>query len=362
MYKKVKILHIGLSHVWGGIESFLYNMSTKRDIVQDYVTFFENNDVISRFEKTGCTVHRLTSYTKLKSVISEYDIIHIHKNSAINILPFIIAKSEKKITIAHSHNTKPSINRFKVIFHLIHHCNRAILNKLADKKLACSTVAAEWLYGKKEVAKGNVTIINNGIDISKFAYNKEIRTQVRTGLGIEDKFVVGHVGRFSPQKHHSYLIDVFAEVYRRNSDSVLLLIGDGELKSVIENKVQTLGLSDSVVFLGIRDDVNDLYQAMDVFVMPSLWEGLSVAAVEAQAAGLAAVVSDVFAPETKIIDNFSFLSPNKSISEWADFITEKANTDRKDTSSDVTRAGYDIKDVTKGLADLYFDLIGKIDD
>ena len=174
------------------------------------------------------------------------------------------------------------------------------------------------MYGKKAVQSGKITIIPNAIDLEKFAFNPDKRKLLRQKLGLENKFVLGHIGRFVYPKNHSFLIDVFAEVVKVKPEARLMLVGDGELRKNIEEKVVSLGLQDKVLFLGNRNDVADLYNAMDIFLLPSHYEGLPVVGVEAQANGLKCLFSDKVTEESKLIDQFEFISLN--VATWSDEI------------------------------------------
>lgn len=154
---------------------------------------------------------------------------------------------------------------------------------------------------------GRVRIMNNAIDTEKYAYNEEIRNKKREELQIGDRFCIGHVGRFAEQKNHAYLIDIFYEVHKKKEDAVLLLVGDGPLQEDVKARVHQYGLDDAVIFAGSRDDVGELYQAMDLFVLPSLFEGLALVLVETQCAGLRILVSDAVTDEIKMTDRMEYL-------------------------------------------------------
>ena len=213
----------------------------------------------------------------------EYKIIHSHID-AMSYLPLKAAKKANiPVRIAHSHNT--AIDRdFK---YLLKTYFRFKLPKVANYYCACGKEAGEFLFPGKEYM-----YVPNAIEIDRFLFNENVRMKKRRELGIKDEIVIGHIGRMSYQKNHKYLIDVFAEILKKRNDSILLLIGVGEKLDDIKKYVEKLGLSEQVRFLGNRADVDELYQAMDVFVMPSLFEGLPVVGVEAQFSGLSCIFSD----------------------------------------------------------------------
>lgn len=207
----------------------------------------------------------------------EYKIIHGHVRSTASIYLWI-AKKYGLITIAHSHNTSSGVGFSAFIKNTLQYPLRYI----ADYLFACSKSAGQWLFGKKVLKKNNFIILKNAIDSQKYIYDPNIRIKVRKELQIADKFVIGHIGRFNIQKNHDLLINIFNTVHNRNKNSILLIVGDGELRSSIQKKVENLGLMDSVIFLGVRSDIPELIQAMDFFLFPSLFEGLGIVAIEAQ--------------------------------------------------------------------------------
>ena len=196
-------------------------------------------------------------------------------------------------------------------------------------------------------------VINNAIDTDLYTYNKEKSLEVRRKLGIEGKFVVGHVGRFNYPKNHKFIVDVFDEVQKMEPDSVLMLVGDGDLRGEIEDKVKALGLVDKVKFMGVRSDVNELMQAMDVFLFPSLYEGLPVTMVEAQASGLKCIISDKVPTECALTDNVQVVKLGDSPKIWANQVLEYKNYERRNTKPDIEKANFDIKANAKWLQEFY---------
>lgn len=218
---------------------------------------------------------------------------------------------------------------------------------------ACSEIAGKWMFKNR-----NFRVIHNAINVSDFVYNESIRQKVRTQLGLlKDEFVIGHVGRFSYQKNHDFLIDVFNEVHRRLPEAVLILIGDAVEDELYLNKakqkVKELNLVENVRFLGIRNDVPDLMQAMDCFLFPSRFEGLGIVIIEAQTAGLPCYVSSVIPNEVKITNLVDFISLNESPENWAEKIIKNKNYKRKDISKEIIKAGYDINTEIKKMQKFY---------
>jgi glycosyltransferase involved in cell wall biosynthesis len=274
----------------------------------------------------------------------KYNTIHSHIiNLSFFFFPIAKFYGTKNI-IHHSHNPKYSdkffnslINKFLFFW----------VRKFITKNLACSDLAGKFLFKK------NYTVINNGIDTENFKFNQGIRNKIRKELNIEDKFVIGHIGRFVKQKNHSFLIDIFYEFFKRNKNSALLLLGDGMLKKEILEKVNKLNLSNNVIFMGTKNNVYDYYQVMDCFIFPSIFEGLGIAAVEAQCSGLPCFISNCIPYEVNIC-NTTKISLSSSAKEWADIILEKTkNFERKDCTNLVKKASYDIKESTKKIQDIY---------
>ena len=218
----------------------------------------------------------------------------------------------------------------------------------------CSKPAGIWTFGSKAVDSGKVKFIKNGIETEKFVYNDQIRILKRKELGLNNKLVVGHVGRFMQQKNHTFLIDIFQELHKKQPNSVLVLVSDGKLMNEVKNKVHTYGLDDAVLFLGNRNDVNELMQAFDVFVFPSLWEGLPLTGIEAQTAGLPVFMSDVITDEVCITNNIYKMSLKQSATEWANKIFSVTNNHKRENmKQQVIDAGFDIRTTADWLQEFY---------
>lgn len=276
----------------------------------------------------------------------EYKIVHSHIDT-MSYLPLLAAKKAGvPIRIAHSHNT--SLDKdFK---YLLKQYFRLRINSVCTHRLACGKEAGTFLFGNREFK-----VIPNAIDAEKFYYNEELRYKKRKELGLEDKFVVGHVGRLSYQKNHKFLIEIFNELLKKEPNSILLLVGVGEKEEELKRQVKSLNIEDKVSFLGNRSDVNELYQAMDVFVMPSFFEGIPVVGVEAQFAGLPCIFSDKVPKEVKFNKKTSFISLNSSVAEWSDSIKEKKQY-RYVSTSDLGNNNYNIKSAHSILEEIYFKL------
>lgn len=276
----------------------------------------------------------------------EYQIVHSHIDS-MSYLPLLAAKKAGvPIRIAHSHNT--SIDKdFKYILKQYY---RYRITSVANHYCACGKEAGEFLFRGK--AK-NVKVIPNAIETDKFIYNEEMRKLKRKELQVGDSFVIGHVGRLSYQKNHKFLIEIFQEICKKNDNAILLLIGVGEKEQEIRNQVHELGLDNKVKFLGNRSDVNELYQAMDVFTMPSFFEGIPVTGVEAQFAELPCIFSDKVPNEVSFTDKCKFIGLDKSAKEWADVILSINIKDRMNNQNVVSNSWYNIQNAKSILAEYY---------
>lgn len=306
-------------------------------------------------KKGGGRVYEVTPYTKnifaftyeIYQIIKKgkYSIVHSNMNS-LSGFPLLAAwLAGARGRILHNHTTDVKSEGLRTMLKRV---LRPFAKLFANRYFACSELAANWMYGKEAVRNGKVTIIPNAIDLDRFALNSKKRNELRKTMGLENKFVLGHVGRFVYPKNHSFLIDVFAKVVEKRPDAVLLLIGDGPLRGQIEEKVNALGISGKVLFLGNRNDVADLYNVMDVFVLPSFYEGLPVVAVEAQANGLKCVFSDKVTIESKFLPQTEFLALN--MQEW---IAKILQCDEKRYLVHINLCKFNILDTVKIIKKVY---------
>ncbi len=282
---------------------------------------------------------------------NKYDIVHSH---IINVGYFYLKYarlSGVKIRILHSHSTYLwSKNIFNYIRNLIF----TFLAKYnANYNFACSKLAGEALFGKKQF-----TIIKNAINLEKYKFNNEIREKYRKDLNIENNVVYGHIGRFNVQKNHIFLLKVFEEINRDNKNSKLLLIGKGELQKEIQEEIKKRKLENSVIILGEREDVNNLLQAIDIFLLPSLFEGLPIVGIEAQAAGLPCYFSNTITDEVKILETSKFIDID-NLDEWKNTILKNKNKrlENTDVQENIVKAGYDINKEVKVLEKTYEEMI-----
>lgn len=312
----------------GGIESVVMNYyrHIDRKKIQFDFYFTQNSSFPQReeLERLGAGIYPIPPYSKpfayhraLYQAFREkkYGIVHAHLSTMSVFALFAAWRAGIPVRICHNHTTAYWGEGAKTLLKYI----LRPWNKLfATDYFACGETAGRWMYGNRCFGQGKVTVMPNAIDTKKFAFDPEARKQLRDELGIpQDAFVIGHVGRFMYQKNHSFLVDIFAEVLKKKPEAVLLLVGEGELMEIIREKVRARGISNSVLFTGARKDVNRLYSVMDVFCLPSFYEGMPVVAWEAQANGLPCVFSNKISAEAKLEESSRFLSLSQGREEWA---------------------------------------------
>lgn len=363
----IRILQITGGMNMGGIENFIMNIyrNIDRNKVQfDFLIHQKEEQIFEEeIKKLGGNVYRISSikkigYFKYKKELrkffekSRYKVVHSHYNELSGLILKVAKKCGIKNRIAHSHTSYPT---YKNIFIKIF--SKFLILQLKDKnilKFACSQKAGEWLYG----INNEFNVINNGINPQEYLFNIKKRNETREKLNLKDNdIVIGHVGRFSSEKNHSFLMDIFNELLKINKNYKLLLVGDGNTREEIEKKVQSLKLGDSVRFLGVRKDVKDILQGLDLFILPSIFEGLPVTLVEAQGAGLKCFISDSVTREIDLECKLTeFISLNKSAQEWAEIIDNNKEYERKNTIEALRKHGYDMTQNAKELENLYIEL------
>lgn len=283
-----------------------------------------------------------------------YVAFHMHTNSLANVIAIEEAeRANIPVRIIHSHSSMANKGKFQWLNDYLHRCHQKKLPHLATHLLACSDKAAKWLFGGTEIGGLKVIQINNGIDTNKFKFNAEKRLEIRESLGLTGKKTIGHIGTFIPVKNHRFIIGVIEKAYMLDSSVRCILIGDGILMNEIKSTVHSKGLDDAVRFLGVRGDVNELLSAMDVFFMPSLYEGLPVSLVEVQANGLPAVVSDSITRDVKLQDNLHYMSLSEPVEAWAKKLLDViGNNERTDNFKRVSEHGFDIHDTVNIYEDI----------
>lgn len=326
----------------GGAETFLMKLYRALDRNQYQMDFivsangFYDEEIIKMggkiFSIPMRTKHFFCAMKSIKNIVKQYNYSHILKLGSTPIVVFdlIAAKlgGAKRLAVR-SCNADAEENLLYRIANII---LKPIFLNLTDVKIAPSDLAAEFTFGKKAVEEGHVFFLHNAIDLDLFKYDENIRSKYISDFNTYGKCVYGHIGRFSNQKNHSFLIDVFKEICNYDSNSILLLVGTGELENEIKNKVKQLQLDDKVIFLGVRKDIPQLLSLMDVFVFPSLYEGMPNTVVEAQATGLHCIVSDTITKQANFTGLVKYLSLSNSVLDWAHecLVAEKNRIDTHD--------------------------------
>lgn len=361
MSEVTRILHVVPNMQAGGLETFIMNIYRNIDrskIQFDFLVHYQGEFFYDdEIRELGGKIYKLSvrddnnfiKYLKdLKSFFKahkEYKIVHGHMESLGQFYLREAKKNKIPMRIAHSHNssTEKTVKGYMKSILLKNY------HKYATDLFACSKKAGEYMFGNKRFL-----VWNNAINIENFLFDHSVRNEIRKELNLEDKFVIGHIGRFCKQKNHKFIIEVFEEVLRKNKNSVLILAGKGELEDSIKELVKIKGIEDKVKFLGVRKDTSRLYMAMDCLLFPSLFEGLGIVAIEAQCSGLPVIASDVIPNEANVTSGFYKLSLSESIARWAEVVNIfNSNANRNNEVEKVRQAGFDIKDMTKKLEKYY---------
>jgi len=352
-----KILVYGITENSGGVESVIMNYYRKLDKKEYQFDFLVHKKKVAyedEIKSLGANIFYITPrrenyllYKKeLKNFFKEnsknYEALWVNVCGLSNIDYLKYAKKYGiKTRIIHSHNSK---NMGSILTEILHKINKLFIKKYATDFWSCGELASKYFYSKKLMTTENHKIINNAINVDNFKYKDDIREAYRKELGLEDSFVVGHIGRLHFQKNQEFLIDIFEEIQKLKLNAKLLLIGDGEDKEKLMQKIKEKHIEDKVIFLGIRKDIANLMQAFDVFVFPSRFEGLPVVLFEAQASGLNIFAADTISEKSKITSNFKFRSIETSAKEWAADIvgTHKDDYDRIQPNEEMKKSNYNI--------------------
>lgn len=342
----------------GGVENFLMNIYRNIDREKYQFDFILQTNERSYFddeiEKLGGRIFRIPRFEKhpIKHIVALYRILkngnyiafHRHTANSVVFYDMIIAKCAGiKTRIAHSHSTT---HEHKIINYL----SRPFLKMFSTKNLACGIEAGKWLYGK-----GKFEVLNNGIDVQKFCFNDNMRKVYRQKLNINDKIAIGHVGRFENPKNHKFLIDMFVKLCEKSDKYELILCGEGSLREKMQIACKEKGIEKKVKFLGARQDVNCILQAMDIFVFPSLYEGLPITLIEAQMSGIPIIMSDKIPAETIYNSNVQVLGISDSyIDEWCEKIIKykEESINRKNIAEKLIKE-YDVKSIVNKLEKIY---------
>lgn len=352
----------------GGAETFLmklYRSLDKSKYQMDFIVAikekgFYDDEIISLggrifhvrpksagFFRNFKEIIKIVRTNKYKSVLR----VSQHSLSATDLLAAKLGGA-KKLAFRSSNTNTTDASRKEIFLHKMCLFMPRIFSNI---KIAPSTEAAEFLFGKDCVSRGKATILHNALNLDMYRYDEKGRQKVRSEFGItDDTMVVGHVGRFMRQKNHTFLINIFHEIHKKNPQSKLLLVGNGELESQIKMKVKKAGLEDDVIFAGIRSDIPQLMSAMDVFVFPSFYEGMPNTVIEAQATGLPCLIADTITKEADVTGTVEYMSLNDTYKRWAERAILTTKKIRCDKTDEMRKKGYDIKYVAEQFVDLVF--------
>ena len=353
-----KILVYGMTSNPGGLESYIMSMfrHMDRDAVQmDFLTDFEEIAYEEEIRAAGARIHKIPKKSKhpvahLRAIgrilraHPEYETVYfniLNAGAAFSMWP--VRRKGRRI-VAHSHNSSDGNLR-------LHRAFQTRLRRWADEKLACSEVAARFMFGDADVDAGRVTVIHNAIELENYRFDARIRQAKRAELGLgEQQLAVLHVGRISEQKNPHKVLDIMRALHEKAPDAVLLYVGTGEMEEEIRTRVRTEGMEGYVRFLGVRRDVAALMQAADAFLLPSLYDGLPIVLVEAQAADLPIAAADTISREARITDRLQYIALSAAPEAWAEAILQGQNDlRREDTTAQMCAAGYDIREEAKRL-------------
>lgn len=375
--KPIRVLQVLTIMNLGGAETMIMNYYRHVDRTKIQFDFLlhraERGFFDDEIESLGGKIFRMSaispknyfSYKKNLNIFfeehPEYNIIHSHLNALSSIILGVAKKRKIPVRIAHSHlavEAKVLKKVFKkntdikaTIKDYVQSLVKGKVASVATHFFACGEKAGDWLFGKKN--KEKVTIINNAINASLFSYNSSKSQKIKDGYGLQNKKVIGHVGRFNEQKNHFFLIKIFNEIYKKDNNCVLLLIGNGNLENKIKAEAKRLNIDKNILFLGLRNNIPELLQGFDLFLFPSLYEGLPVTLIEAQASGLKAITSTTVTKEANITGLVTYLDLEKSELNWAESVLSNIDYDRKDTINQIKKGGYDIFENAKNLQTFY---------
>ena len=372
MSEPIRVLHvIGIMNR-GGAETMIMNLYRHIDRSKVQFNFVENSSEPAAFDEEilslGGRIYRCPHYNGknhftyvkwwndfFEAHPKEYPIVHGHLGSTAAIY-LSIAKKYGAYAIAHSHSSGTDHSLRSYLYQMMSYNTRNV----ADYFFACSEAAGKDRFGRKVISGDHYAVLNNAIDVNRFSYNPSVRKAVRDELGIgQNQLVVGQIGRYTKEKNHEFILKVFSELKKMDSNARLLMIGDGPLHTQIMQAAEQSGLSSDVIFTGVRSDVERLVQAMDVFILPSLYEGLGIVVIEAQAAGLPCCVSDVVPSEAVLTDLVERRPLADGADAWAQWILSRCHTQRQNETAKIMQAGYDISTTTAWLQNFYESVVKK---
>jgi len=366
--EKIRVLHIVGKMERGGLETMIMNFYrniNKSKVQFDFIVHGEEKGFFDdEILKMGGKIYHVRKKSdsflgNLKDIYNviynnQYKIVHVHQDAMSMFALREAKRAGVSIRIAHAHSTSmpPSL-----LGKIIYPYALKRTNKYATHKFACSEASAKYLFNRNT---SNVVIFKNAINTQRFTFIPEEYQSVREKYNLNGNFVIGHIANFLYPKNHDFVIEIFKELLKKRTNSKLLLCGSGQLLEQYKNKVIESDLQENIIFMGNIDNVNEIMQGLDAFILPSLYEGFPVVLVEAQCEGLPCFVSNVITKETKITDNIHYLSLNAGPEKWSDEILKVVSSNRKDFSDEIYKSGFDILDVSKKLEDVYLSLADRL--
>lgn len=356
----IRILHVVTYMGRGGLETMLMNYYRHMDRSKVQFDFLVHRDFEADYDEEirnlGGKIYRVSRLVPWSSVYrqelkrffkmhTEYKIVHVHQDCLSSVALQCAKECGIPVRIAHSHSSS-AVRNIKYPIKLYY---MRKIPQYATHLFSCGQQAGDWMFSGH-----TYRIVRNAIDVKKYLYSYNKEQSVRTELKLDGKRVIGHVGNFTPAKNHTFLLDIFQELLTEEKNVCLLLVGGGEEKAVIQEKANMMGIEDKVIFTGVRSDVDQLMQAMDVFVFPSLYEGLPVTMIEAQAAGIPCIISDRVSEECIVTKGLvSSVSLEESPKIWAEKILQRSKKIDENHGCEIKEAGYDIVTSAKELELFY---------
>jgi hypothetical protein len=359
-----KILHIIHGLNIGGAENFIYNILRNIDSDKFRFDFAIQNPQIGHqefkklIEETGGKIYVITDfrrnilkeYRELSEILANgYDYVHIHMNAFVNPIPAIAASRFPNKVIIHSHNTHNGSGG--TIARILHLINRRLFLKKRFIRLACGTEAGKWMFNHKDFK-----VMDNAVNLSRFRFNRNAANSIRQKYALADEPIIGHMGRFVPEKNQKFILQIFSQMKatQPNSKTKLMLCGDGPMRMEVMELARNSGVSNDVIFTGNITDPEMYYSAFDCFMLPSWFEGLAFVAIEAQASGLKVIASDTNTSEINVTGNVRFLSLQESAAKWSDAIIDALQpTDRIANAEKMRGSKHDLNRLVNTLTDVY---------
>ncbi len=351
----------------GGAETFLMKLYRKMDKSHFQMDFavatadkgYYDDEILSMggriYQISPKSSGIIRNFQEIKKLVKREKYAYVMRTSqhSLSALELFAARlGGAKTTIFRSSNSNTTSTKSEEV--LIHRFFRFLPRWNADIKFAPSTEAAEFMFGKNCIKKGKAVLLHNAIDLSLFCYDMDARLSIKNELSIPaNAIVIGHIGRFNQQKNHTFLLDVFNEIHKQNRNTVLMLVGKGELEDKIREKIKAFNLENSVIFTGVRSDIPALLSAMDVFVFPSFYEGMPNTVIEAQATGLPCLIADTITKEANVTGLVRYM-PLKDSATWAKNALNMVSETRIQTKETMIEKGYDIENVCKDFVRLVF--------